>query len=186
MQNLLTYSCLSSDKSSGILKTILENLQERKNGLSVSRFLCALSVPALPLKLLLFSDDASLGGAATHGRDLGSKQPSGCLGVPCEHQPLKCCPWTALDTSPSPGHGHGGLLAGGDHAGLDLRESLRGASPEGGQDLGFVPKGQGPALPSPLTSSNDITVYTIVRKELHNSLSAEVLESPPVAISAAS
>ena len=49
-----------------------------------------------------------------------------------------------------------------------------------------MPKGQGPALPSPLPSSNDITVYTIVRKELHNSLSAEVLKSPPVAISAAS
>lgn len=48
-----------------------------------------------------------------------------------------------------------------------------------------MPKGQGPALP-PLPSSSDITVYTIVRRELHNSLSAEVLESPPVAISAAS
>ena len=58
-------------------------------------------------------------------------------------------PYTALDTRPSPAHRCEGLLAGGDHTGLDLRESLRGASPEGGQDLGFVPKGQGPALPSP-------------------------------------
>lgn len=75
--------------------------------------------------------------------------------------------------------------------GLDLGGSLSGTTSlwvfktEGCQDVALFPRTWARPRPA-LPSSDGITVCTLGSKELHNSLSAKALESPSVAVSAAS
>lgn len=61
-----------------------------------------------PSNCFCFQVTPPWGGAATHGRDLGSKQPSGCPGVPCECQPLTSCPILPWTRAPLQAMGVGG------------------------------------------------------------------------------